>query len=379
MDSHRTPPIVDTAEALHSLIEEFRGIELVAIDTEMDCCYHYHDRVCLVQISSQDTDYLVDPLHLDLSPLNEIFDAPNCTAIFHAGNNDVPHLRRDHNIVFNRIFDTYVAAELLNLPSKSLAGLIKLYFDIDLDKQYQRADWTIRPLPPEMDHYARYDTRFLIELRELLLPKLEEANLLGVAERMCEGILKTRLQHKEFSPDNWINVKNVRNLNAASYSVLRSLYIWRDQLAREFDLAPYRIMSDYSLVRLADCAPETTEEVLNFFAKSSHLEMMTKVSDSLLAAVRRGIEEGPISWPQERRHLANRFSEKQHHIFERLRSWRNKYAKIGKINSALFTNKMIGILVTELPKTQSQLEKLDIGSPDLIKEYGSKILEIINS
>lgn len=379
MDSHRTPPIVDTVEALHSLIEELRGIELVAIDTEMDCCYHYHDKVCLLQISSYDTDYLIDPLNLDLSPLNEIFSAPNCTAIFHAGNNDVPHLRRDHNIVFNRIFDTYVAAELLNLPSKGLAGLIKLYFDVDLDKQYQRADWTIRPLPPEMDHYARYDTRFLIELRELLLPKLEEANLLGVAERMCEGILKTRLHHKEFSPDNWVNVKNVRSLYASSYSVLRALYIWRDQLARKFDLAPYRVLSDYSLVRLAECAPETTEEVLDFFAKSSHLEMMTQVSDSLLEAVQKGIEEGPISWPQEKRQLANRFSEKQQQLFNRLRSWRNKYAQAGKINSALLTNKMLGVLVAELPKSKSELEKLDIASPDLIQEYGAKILEIINS
>ncbi len=379
MDSHHTPPIVDTVEALHSLIEELRGIKLVAIDTEMDCCYHYHDKVCLVQLSSQDTDYLVDPLHLDLSPLNEIFNDPNCTAIFHAGSNDVPHLRRDHNIVFNRIFDTYVAAELLDLPSKGLAGLIKLYFDIDLDKQYQRADWTIRPLPPEMDHYARYDTRFLIELRELLLPKLEEANLTSVAERMCEGILKTRLNHKEFSPDNWVSVKNVRNLHAASYSVLRSLYIWRDQLARQFDLAPFRIMSDYSLVRLADCAPETTEEVLAFFAKSSHLEMMTKVSNSLVDAVRRGREEGPISWPQESRREGHHFNEKQSHLFDRLRSWRNKYAKAGKINSALLTNKMLGILVANSPKNQAELEKLDIASPDLIKEYGSKLLEIINS
>lgn len=379
MDSHLTPPIIDTAEALHSLVEELRGIKLIAIDTEMDCCYHYHDKVCLVQLSSQDTDYLIDPLHLDISPLNEIFNDPNCIAIFHAGNNDVPHLRRDCNIVFKQIFDTYVAAELLNLPSKGLAGLIKLYFDVDLDKQYQRADWTIRPLPPEMDHYARYDTRFLIELRELLLPKLEEANLVGVAERMYEGILKARLQHKEFSPDNWINVKNVRNLNARSYSVLRSLYIWRDQLARKFDLAPYRVMSDYTLVRLADCEPETTEDVLTFFAKSSHLEMMTQVSDSLLQAVQQGLKDGPISWPQENRQFAHHFSEKQHHIFERLRSWRNKYAQSGKINSALLTNKMLEKIVIQGAKNQSELEKLEVGSPDLIKEYGPKILEIINS
>ncbi|MGM9998628.1 MAG: ribonuclease D [Candidatus Bruticola sp.] len=379
MKAHRTPPIIETAEALKALVEELRGIKLIAVDTEMDCYYHYHDKVCLVQLSSEEADYLIDPLNLDLSPLNEIFNDPSCTAVFHAGSNDVPYLNRDHKLVFNCIFDTYVAAELLGLPSKGLAGLIKMFFDIELDKQYQRADWTIRPLPPEMDHYARYDTCFLLDLRKILLSKLEEANLLMVAERMCSSIVSSRLHQKTFSPDNWIHVKNVRSLPAKSYPVLRSLYIWRDSLARQLDLAPFRVLSDYSLVKLADVAPQTYEEVATFFEKSSHLQVMQENSQSLIEAIVSGIASGPIEWPQEKRKESGRLNEKQVQIFDRLRSWRNKYAAAGKINGVLLTNKMLEALVVQMPKNRHDLEMMAIGSPDLIKEYGTVLLEIVNS
>ncbi|MGM9991302.1 MAG: ribonuclease D [Candidatus Bruticola sp.] len=379
MKAHRTPPIIETAEALKALVEELRGINLIAIDTEMDCYYHYHDKVCLVQLSSEDADYLIDPLNLDLSPLNEIFNAPYCTAVFHAGSNDVPYLNRDHQLTFNHIFDTYVAAEVLGLPSKGLAGLIKMFFNVELDKQYQRADWTIRPLPPEMDHYARYDTCFLLDLRKILLAQLEEANLAAVAERMCRSIVNSRLHHRAFSPDNWIHVKNVRSLPAQSYSVLRSLYIWRDSLARQLDLAPFRVLSDYSLVKLADAAPQTYEEVVVFFEKSSHLQVMQEHSQSLIEAVRSGLSAGPLEWPQEKRKENSRFNEKQINLFDRLRSWRNKYAAAGKINGALLTNKMLETLVIRAPKNQRELEAVAIGYPELLKEYGSVLLEIVNS
>jgi len=52
------------------MIGEVSKEPVLAIDTESNSLFAYRERVCLVQISTPTTDYLIDPLAIaDLSPL----------------------------------------------------------------------------------------------------------------------------------------------------------------------------------------------------------------------------------------------------------------------------------------------------------------------
>lgn len=376
---HYAPPIINTTQSLKRLIDELEPHRFIAVDTEMDCYYHYHEKICLVQLSTEDTDYLLDPLALDLSPLNNIFNRSDCTAIFHAGGNDIPYLYRDHHLLFKNIFDTYVAADLLNLPSKGLAGLVKMYFDVDIDKKYQRADWTIRPIPADMDYYARHDTHYLIKLREILLPKLKEAKLESAALHSFESLTKSRVTPKQFNPDNWIHIKEVRKLPQEYYGVIKALYIARENIAQELDLALFRVLPDYILVKLALLCPKNEADLLQAFADSSHLKQVERFSLTILQAVLEGQNGEPVFWQKTKQRTGNRLSERQSVIYDRLRAWRNKCVKEGIFGASLLTNRMLAGLVKAAPLNQQDLKQLTIAPSEILTTHGEVILELLNS
>ena len=377
MDSRITPPIVNTAAGLRELISDLKGHSLIAVDTEMDCFYHYYNKVCLLQISAGNADYLVDPLCLDLEPLNEIFSDPGCTAVFHAGVNDVPHLYKDHHIVFSSIYDTYASAELLNLPNKGLAGLVKEYFDIEIDKKYQKADWTVRPLSPEMDHYARYDTRFLISIWEHIKPMLMDAGLWDTALQSFRSIVGTRLAEHVFNPDGWTGIKNARSLDPGSYAVAKRIYICREKLAQKHDLAVFRVFPDHVVVKLALDRPRSLSDLEAEFCGSKYWESILCWHTAILDAVFEGIADGMIPWPADKSRKGQRMTKEQIQAYERLREWRNTMTGKGLISPALLTNKMLAAIVHRMPRSVKELMSMDISSAVILKENGSEIIELL--
>ena len=97
-----------------------------------------------------------------------MMESPETEIIFHDADYDLRMLDRDYGYHANRIFDTRIAAQLLNEPGIGLAALLEKYLGVKLDKKYQRADWSRRPLIPEMLSYAAMDTKHLPELRDIL-------------------------------------------------------------------------------------------------------------------------------------------------------------------------------------------------------------------
>lgn len=129
---------------------------------------------CLVQISTQDTDYLIDALALrdKLCILNEVFTKNTIVKIFHGADKDIEWLQRDLSIYVVNMFDTHQAAKALQYPQLSLAFLMKKFCNILPNKQFQLADWRIRPLPNELKKYAREDTHYLIYIYKMMKREL---------------------------------------------------------------------------------------------------------------------------------------------------------------------------------------------------------------
>ena len=155
----------------------------VAIDTEADSFHHYREKVCLIQVTFGTTTLLVDPLAVtELGPLGAVLEDPAVLKVLHGADYDLRLLDRDHGVRPRNLFDTMIAARLTGERSFGLAPLLASHLDVRLDKKYQLADWSRRPLPPEMAEYAAADTRHLLDLREILADRLTELGRLEWAE-----------------------------------------------------------------------------------------------------------------------------------------------------------------------------------------------------
>ena len=60
------------------------------------------------------------------------------------------------------MFDTYEALNMLGMHPKSLKYLVQQFCGVELNKEFQRADWRLRPLTEDHIVYARSDTRYLL-------------------------------------------------------------------------------------------------------------------------------------------------------------------------------------------------------------------------
>ncbi len=167
---------------LLGMADDLAQQSIIGVDTESNSLFAYQEQVCLIQFSTEFTDYLVDPLAImDLSSLGPIFADPNIEKVFHAAEYDLICLKRDFGFMFRNLFDTMLAARILGRPGLGLGTMLEAEFGIEVDKRYQRANWARRPLSPEMKHYARMDTHYLLPLRNILLEALEETNRLVLA------------------------------------------------------------------------------------------------------------------------------------------------------------------------------------------------------
>ena len=165
------------------LIPRLAAHGLVAVDTEAASFHKYLDRVYLLQLSSREETAVVDPLAVkDLSSFGAMLADPAIEVVFHDADYDLRLLHQEFGYQATHLFDTRVAAQLLDEPGIGLAALLEKYLGMRIDKRFQRADWSIRPLSEEMLAYAATDTRHLAELRDIMRNRLVELGRLTWAE-----------------------------------------------------------------------------------------------------------------------------------------------------------------------------------------------------
>ena len=206
--------LIETRADLERLFERLRLEPLLAVDTEAASFHRHRDRVYLLQISSRQETAVVDPLAVDsLAPLGEVLADPEIEVVFHDADYDLRLLHQEFGFSAANLFDTRVAAQLLNEPGVGLAALLEKYLSVHLDKRYQRADWSVRPLSPEMLEYAAADTRHLPELRDLLRVRLAELGRLEWAEEEFGLLTGVRWSAPDADAPAYLRMKGAKALN----------------------------------------------------------------------------------------------------------------------------------------------------------------------
>ena len=248
---------VQTEAGLRALVEATAGAGLIALDTEAAGYHRYLDRICLIQLSTRNRTFIVDPLAVAaLQPLEAILVDASTEVVLHDADYDLRLLWRDHGLRIAKLFDTKIAAQFAGEPSIGLASLVEKHLDVRLDKRHQRADWAQRPLTADMLEYAAEDTRHLPALRDILYAELERLGRLSWAEEEFDLIVATQGDVTTEDREAFLRIKNARDLRPRQLAALRELHGWREDVARERDVAPFRVLSNEALTDLARRMPE---------------------------------------------------------------------------------------------------------------------------
>jgi ribonuclease D len=288
---------LDTPERLRAVAERLHDAAVLGVDTEAAGYHRYFDRISLVQISSRDENFLIDPLAVpDLSPLRELFADSGVETVFHDADYDLRILHRDAGITVGGLFDTQIAAAFVGERALGLGAVIEKFLGVKLPKAYQRADWAERPLTEGMKDYAVTDTAYLLPLRERLRTELESRGRLAWAEEEFRRREDTRWSEAESAGDAFMRLKGARDLPPRGLAILRELYEWREATARERDQATFRVLGNQALLELSARPPRSRQALSSVSGVGEGL--VRRYGNELLDAVRRGLEVPEAELPR---------------------------------------------------------------------------------
>ena len=321
---NRPVPLIQSQPQLEALFARLRGAPLLAVDTEAASFHRFIDRVYLLQISSRDETAVVDPLAIEsLAPLAEVLADPAVEIVFHDADYDLRLLDREYGFRATNVFDTRVAAQLLNEPGVGLAALLEKYLGVRLDKRFQRADWSARPLSPEMLEYAASDTRHLPELRDILKGRLEAQGRLAWAEEEFALLDELRWSPQDGEP-GYLRLKGAKALKGRELAILRELFVWREGVAQRSDRATFRILNNEPMLAMARQPPADLAALKTISGIGS--EQAERRGREILAAVKRGLEIPEQDLPRVERPPRKAFDPAFEARLERLKSARNRLA-----------------------------------------------------
>lgn len=375
------PTLIEDQAGLDALVAVLQGQDEIAVDTEADSFYSYRNKVCLIQVTVEKHDYLVDPLaDVDMSGLGPIFADPDKIKIFHDSEYDVLILSRDFGFSFRNLFDTRVAAAVLGSAAPGLASVLAEHFDVHLDKSMQRSDWAQRPLSDKQIAYARLDTHYLHDLAAAQRKALNERGRMHILETECVRLEGLEPSDPRFSPDEFVRVKGVRDLGHLERQVLRELVVLREGIARDTDVPPFRVIGNPTLLELARSRPHNPRRLTDI--KGFTPRMVRRMGDDVLDAIEAGEAKGPLERLPvlPKRDGTDILDEKSHDLFDRLKTWRKKESDRLGIESAYVATRVILIkMADERPADRDAIAAIAGVADWQVEGYSEAWLHIINT
>jgi ribonuclease D len=347
---------IDTSPRLEEAARILGQAEIIGVDLEADSMHHYFEKVCLLQIATEWASYILDPLALkDLSALRPVFSNPRIRKVFHGADFDVRSLYRDFRIEVENLFDTQLASRFLGLRETGLEALLRTRFQVELNKKYQRADWSQRPLSPEMLEYAAMDGRYLVPLARLLEGELEEKGRLSWVEEECLFLSKVRFTPLRLAP-LYLKVKGASRLDPRSLAVLEALLEFREGQARKMDFPPFKVLGNEALLELAIQRPLCLEKLET--GKPLSRKQIDRYGAHLVREIHRAMAIPPEDLPVYPREARPDLPSAVRKRVKALKTWRDLRAKsLGMEPGILLNNALIRDLALRNPQSPEELGK----------------------
>ncbi|MFQ5750075.1 MAG: ribonuclease D [Planctomycetota bacterium] len=369
---------VATPEELAAALQDWKQAPVVGVDTESNSFFAYSERLCLLQISCGENDYVVDPLALgeELRAINPLLAARRPVKVFHAAEFDLMLLKKDLGAQVGGLFDTQVAMTLLQYERTGLAVLIETCYGLKLSKKEQRSDWGRRPLREEQIEYARLDTHFLADLYQRLSSELREKGLMEAAEGEFRRLEREVLPARQPDPEGWRRLKGARTLGPAALARLQALFQWREETGRRKDLAVYRVLSNQALVELAAHPPRDLAGLAG--CRGVGWRKARQAGGEILAALHAvDGKEVVMTRPTLSRGQRQHFRAVRQNQ-EALRKWRKTLAMdLGLPPERLIHRRHLEEIGKKLPRTSEDLNRLVILTDWQRENLETSLLEIL--
>ncbi|MCI0551704.1 MAG: HRDC domain-containing protein [Anaerolineae bacterium] len=373
-DETLPPPVwVDEQHSLQQMIGELCAQPRVAVDTESNSLHAYRERVCLIQFSIPEKDFVVDPFALrDLNSLAPLFANRTIEKIFHAAEYDLICLRRDFGFQFANLFDTMQAARILGYSFVGLDNILLEKFDVKIDKRHQKANWGARPLTFQQIDYARQDTHYLFQLRDLLESQLREKERWEIARDDFALACHVEVPKERVNGSSWRRFAARKDISPRELTILYELCQARDQIAEKLNRPTFKVISDDILLAMARKVPASDGALLEIGLSPKQVRLWGGV---LLAAITRGGGS-----PLMQREHAQRPSDAILKRLDKLKTWRKNVAKKMSVESDIVLPKRyLNTLAENPPKNLHELASVMSDSPWRFRQYGVQILGLLQS
>ena len=258
------PQLISTQEQWERAARHLAGAPELAIDTEANSMYAYRGRICLIQIASAQSVYLLDPLAVaDLSSLGAILAESSITKVMHGSDYDLRSFYREYGFVVNGLFDTETCARFLGMVGPNLAAVLQHFLDVEIPKsrRMQRSNWGLRPLSGEAITYAAADVLHLVSLAHKQRQLLGESGRLAWVEEEFARLEEVGRTAAPLTAPDFLRVKGSDRLDSQQLAVLKELFDLREAEAERIDQPPYRVMGNDVLLHLAQAPYTPLEEV----------------------------------------------------------------------------------------------------------------------
>ncbi|MET0261547.1 MAG: 3'-5' exonuclease [Rariglobus sp.] len=346
-DSLPAYTLIDQPGQLAPLLAALDRVEEVALDTEADNMFHYRTRVCLLQFLVAGEIFLVDVLApLPLAPLWEKLATKHL--LMHGSDFDLRLLADLCQFRPKSIFDTMLAAQLLNRQRIGLAALLEQHFGVVLDKEGQKANWSKRPITQKLLDYAALDVWHLPALRDILVRELAQLDRLDWLDQQCRRQIESGLIGFPRDDDNDWRIGKSERLRGRGLGALHAVWHWREDWARTLDVPPFKVCNGDLLINIAYAA-EDGESVEGIMAQVNLGKRHDRLAPTLGAALRQGMGRDPNTLPRRRRSDLAPLSPAEIALGDRIKADRDRIATGLGLESTLIANRSQLALIARDP------------------------------
>ena len=376
--THTKYTFIENREGLKRAAVELEDQIEIGVDLEGDSMFHYQEKVCLVQISTRSSNFLIDPLAVkDLSPLAPVFADKRVKKILHGADYDIRSLYRDFTIEVHSLFDTQIAARFLGMKETGLASLLFKKFNVVSDKRFQKKDWSRRPLPEPMLDYAVQDICYLLPLAHILTQELVEKDLLFCVEEEC-GLLSEVRPNSHRNKPFLLHFKGASKLNPRDLAVLEKILIMRDQIAKRRDCPHFKVLGNKTVFEIAKLKPVNKRDLSNIQGLSPKL--VSLMGDAIIEKVKEGFALPDNKLEPFPRKVTKRLRAKETSRIKALKKWRERLGQERGLDPSLIcTNAQIEALAVANPKEPEEMKVIQEIRKWQVKLFGHGICHILQN